>query len=688
MFWSPLNSVSQCSGRRSTRSLNVLVAAQLGLSMFWSPLNSVSQCSGRRSTRSLNVLVAAQLGLSMFWSPLNSVSQCSSHRSTRSLNVLVAAKLGLSMFWSPLNSVSQCSGRRSTGSLNVLVAAQLGLSMFWSPLNSVSQCSGRRSTGSLNVLVAAQLGLSMFWSPLNSVSQCSGRRSTGSLNVLVTAQLGLSMFWSPLNWIHILLTQFTGETNKTLDLIVIRMASCNQILDPWLYVIFRKNSMLRIIRRIKACFVKKKEPPRNGTIRGPSVRYVIGNKSFTIEATTVGKTVMPGQGGGGNQSPLYNFQDLNDLSDYSEESMYRLMCVSSNSLDNSHRRRSDQRPLINLRLGHSPTEKRKHEATPPSTPPSSPDKLVSLPFIERPKVKHVAEISECTLLGSYESAGSTHYTPYVRSNMKPGTPTNDLTEQQDSSSTADNKSCESQRHPPKSLIITDSNYVLISAPLPTPERERTPLLLKPNNQTLHVQPVVTPVDMPLPPPHQNSQLPGDTGGVTGALGMVQQKNGVISRRPFVHQTNDPFQVQTNLHTQFPCNKTNNHFDYCTRQTTCQVESDKDVTLLQPHSAQTSPITNGLDESRPTLTICHRHLNGFTNSFTQDASLHRSPAKDLILIEPCQAMLYNVNDVGDILLCSEYTNISNKCSDSEMSLFNGQKHSLENDGKFKSWNSFH
>lgn len=90
--------------------------------------------------------------------------------------------------------------------------------------------------------------------------------------------------------VHILIMQFTGTTNLVLDLQFIRMVSCNQILDPWLYVIFRKNSLLRIIRQVKACCCGSKEPAKISLAKPPSMRYIMGNKSFFCEPTTVAKT--------------------------------------------------------------------------------------------------------------------------------------------------------------------------------------------------------------------------------------------------------------------------------------------------------------------------------------------------------------------------------------------------------------
>ncbi|CAG5119247.1 unnamed protein product [Candidula unifasciata] len=105
--------------------------------------------------------------------------------------------------------------------------------------------------------------------------------------------VAFSVCWLPLN-VHILIMQFAGTNNKVLDLKVIRMASCNQILDPWLYVIFRKNSLLRIIRRLKACINAVQQVPRQASTKVPKMRYIISNKSFTYEASSLVKTHLAG----------------------------------------------------------------------------------------------------------------------------------------------------------------------------------------------------------------------------------------------------------------------------------------------------------------------------------------------------------------------------------------------------------
>lgn len=51
--------------------------------------------------------------------------------------------------------------------------------------------------------------------------------------------------------IQILFTITTGKENKLLDLAVIRLASLNQTLDPWLYILMRRSFLLKVSRTVK-----------------------------------------------------------------------------------------------------------------------------------------------------------------------------------------------------------------------------------------------------------------------------------------------------------------------------------------------------------------------------------------------------------------------------------------------------
>ena len=47
--------------------------------------------------------------------------------------------------------------------------------------------------------------------------------------------------------INILINQITGRVNYAADLIGVRMASINQILDPWLYILLRKRVIVKVV---------------------------------------------------------------------------------------------------------------------------------------------------------------------------------------------------------------------------------------------------------------------------------------------------------------------------------------------------------------------------------------------------------------------------------------------------------
>ncbi|XP_045158908.1 prostaglandin E2 receptor EP4 subtype-like [Mercenaria mercenaria] len=71
--------------------------------------------------------------------------------------------------------------------------------------------------------------------------------------------------WFPLN-IHILINQVTGRINYPADLIGVRLASINVILDPWLYILLRKSVIVKAFRFIKNLFFKDKSlSPKRST---------------------------------------------------------------------------------------------------------------------------------------------------------------------------------------------------------------------------------------------------------------------------------------------------------------------------------------------------------------------------------------------------------------------------------------
>ena len=63
--------------------------------------------------------------------------------------------------------------------------------------------------------------------------------------------------------VHILINQITGETNYKQDLISVRLASINQIIDPWMYIILRKNTFFKFLKRIKQFITRGKSSCSN-----------------------------------------------------------------------------------------------------------------------------------------------------------------------------------------------------------------------------------------------------------------------------------------------------------------------------------------------------------------------------------------------------------------------------------------
>jgi hypothetical protein len=65
----------------------------------------------------------------------------------------------------------------------------------------------------------------------------------------------LKLFFFFLFQINIIINQITGVENPTADLLGVRFAGINQILDPWLYVLLRKALILKIVKYIhhKVC---------------------------------------------------------------------------------------------------------------------------------------------------------------------------------------------------------------------------------------------------------------------------------------------------------------------------------------------------------------------------------------------------------------------------------------------------
>lgn len=78
----------------------------------------------------------------------------------------------------------------------------------------------------------------------------------------------------------------TGRVNYAADLIGVRLASINVILDPWLYILLRKSVIVKICRFIKNIFVKDK-----GLSRKKSSKYITNYSQNQIPKSQVHEPV-------------------------------------------------------------------------------------------------------------------------------------------------------------------------------------------------------------------------------------------------------------------------------------------------------------------------------------------------------------------------------------------------------------
>ncbi|XP_071144869.1 prostaglandin E2 receptor EP3 subtype-like [Mytilus edulis] len=58
--------------------------------------------------------------------------------------------------------------------------------------------------------------------------------------------------WAPL-MVQIIITMVTGKSNFVIDLTTVRLASLNQTLDPWLYILLRKSFIRKLCSYIRRC---------------------------------------------------------------------------------------------------------------------------------------------------------------------------------------------------------------------------------------------------------------------------------------------------------------------------------------------------------------------------------------------------------------------------------------------------
>lgn len=72
--------------------------------------------------------------------------------------------------------------------------------------------------------------------------------------------------------IHILINQTTGRLNYRADLIGVRLASINQILDPWVYILLRKSVIVKCFKIFKN-FITSEFSGHSRTIK-QSTKYI------------------------------------------------------------------------------------------------------------------------------------------------------------------------------------------------------------------------------------------------------------------------------------------------------------------------------------------------------------------------------------------------------------------------------
>lgn len=72
--------------------------------------------------------------------------------------------------------------------------------------------------------------------------------------------------------IHILINQTTGRLNYKADLIGVRLASINQILDPWVYILLRKSVIVKCFKTFKN-FITSEFTGHSKTLK-ESTKYV------------------------------------------------------------------------------------------------------------------------------------------------------------------------------------------------------------------------------------------------------------------------------------------------------------------------------------------------------------------------------------------------------------------------------
>jgi hypothetical protein len=84
-----------------------------------------------------------------------------------------------------------------------------------------------------------------------------------------------------------LVNQATGRINYTADLIGVRMASINQIIDPYIYILLRKALLFKMLKYLKNLIIRKKKT----VTRGKSIQLAMTRPHDLESARSLGNGV-------------------------------------------------------------------------------------------------------------------------------------------------------------------------------------------------------------------------------------------------------------------------------------------------------------------------------------------------------------------------------------------------------------
>ncbi|XP_019631471.1 PREDICTED: prostaglandin E2 receptor EP4 subtype-like [Branchiostoma belcheri] len=98
------------------------------------------------------------------------------------------------------------------------------------------------------------------------------RAETQMVVLLAGVSIIFTVSWSPL-MIRVLLNQLPNYQSEIYwDLVSVRMASMNQILDPWIYILFRRELFIRVIKIVKDLTCKIRQVPNKQAKGGDNKR--------------------------------------------------------------------------------------------------------------------------------------------------------------------------------------------------------------------------------------------------------------------------------------------------------------------------------------------------------------------------------------------------------------------------------